>query len=65
MHGDSSTVGVPVRPSTVTSSSRGRGKAPPVEPFSGESEAMRSEEWLPTLERAATWNDWTEEDRLL
>ena len=63
MHGDSSTVHV--RPNTIPSSSRRWGKAPPVEPFSGESEAMRSEEWLPTLERAATWNDWTEEDRLL
>jgi len=63
MHVDSSTVHV--RPSTVPSSSRRQGKAPPVEPFNGESEAMRLEDWLSTLERAATWNDWTEEDRLL
>ena len=42
-----------------------RGKAPPVEPFSGESEAQRIDDWLPILERAATWNDWTEDDRLL
>ena len=63
IHVDSSTVHV--RPSTVPSSSRRRGKAPPVEPFNGESEAMRLEDWLPALERAATWNDWTEEDRLL
>ena len=45
------------------SSNRRRGKAPPVEPFNGENEAMRLEDWL--RERAATWNDWTEEDRLL
>ena len=63
MHVDSSTVHV--RPSPVPSGSRRWGKAPPVEPFNGESEAMRLEDWLPTLERAATWNDWTEEDRLL
>lgn len=42
-----------------------RGKAPPVESFSGENEAVRIDDWLPALERAATWNDWSEEDRLL
>jgi len=26
---------------------------------------MRLEDWLPGLEWTATWNDWTEEDRLL
>ncbi len=38
-----------------------RGKAPPVESFSGENEAVRIDDWLPALERAATWNDWSEE----
>ena len=52
------------RPTTRSSVQR-RGKAPPVEPFSGESKTQRIEDWLPALERAATWNDWTEEDRLL
>lgn len=42
MHLDSSTVHV--RPSTVPSGSRRQGKAPPVEPFNGESEAMRLED---------------------
>ena len=54
-----------VSPSTVPSSSRKQGKAPPVEPFNGEREAMRLEDWLPALEGAATWNDQTEEDKLL
>ena len=30
-----------------------RGKAPPVDPFTGESEEVLWEDWLPTLERAA------------
>ncbi len=42
-----------------------RGKAPPVEPFTGENEAIRFDDWLPSLERAATWNEWAEGDRLL
>ena len=52
MHVDSSTVHV--RPTTVPSSSRRRDKVPPVEPLNCESEAMRLEDWLPALERAAT-----------
>ena len=58
-------------PSTVTSerpsrsSAHRRGKAPPVEPFTGENEAIRLDDWLPALERAATWNEWAEGDRLL
>ena len=30
------------------------GKVPPVDPFTGESEEVLWEDWLPTLERAAT-----------
>ena len=37
----------------LPSSSRRRVKAPPVELFNGESEAMRLEDWLPALERKA------------
>ena len=59
VHIDSSTV------HASSSTSKRRGKALPVEPFSGEMEAVRLDDWLPALERAATWNDWTEEDRLL
>ena len=36
-----------------------RGKAPPVEPFTGEDPEMRLEDWLPTLYRASEWNGWT------
>lgn len=42
-----------------------RGRAPPVEPFAGEVETQRVDDWLPTLERAATWNEWTEDELLL
>ena len=42
-----------------------RGKAPPVDSFSGEDERMRFEEWLPALVRASAWNRWSEEDLLI
>ena len=42
-----------------------KGKAPPVDSFSGEDEAVRLDDWIPTLKRAATWNDWSEGDLLL
>ena len=42
-----------------------RGKAPPVDPFTGDSPELRIDDWLPSLERAASWNGWTEEERLI
>ena len=43
-----------------------RGKAPPVDPYTGEDpEANRFEDWLPTLERASTWNGWSDEECLM
>ena len=42
-----------------------RGKAPPVDPFTGEEPEIRLDDWLPSLERAATWNEWTEGELLL
>ena len=42
-----------------------KGKASPVDSFSGEDEAVRLDDWMPTLKRAATWNDWSEGDLLL
>ena len=42
-----------------------RGKAPPVEPFTGEDPECRLDDWLPTLRRAADWNGWTEGDLLI
>ena len=41
------------------------GKTPPVDPFTGESKEVLWEDWLPILERAATWNGWGEEEKLL
>ena len=41
------------------------GKAPLVDPFSGEDEGIRLDDWLPALARASTWNGWSEEDQLL
>ena len=42
-----------------------RGKAPPVDPFTGEEPETHLDDWLPSLKRAATWNEWTEEELLL
>lgn len=42
-----------------------RGKAPPIDYFSGEDPAMISEDCLPSLERAADWNGWTPHDKVI
>ena len=42
-----------------------RGKAPPVDPFTAENKEMRFDDWIPTLERAAAWNNWSEEEKLM
>ena len=42
-----------------------KGKAPPVDLFTGESSDVLWEDWLPTLEWTATWNNWTESEKLL
>ena len=36
-----------------------RSRAPPVDPFDGESDIL-FEDWMPGLLRAAEWNDWSE-----
>ena len=36
-----------------------RGRAPPVDTFTGEDAESRLDDWLPTLQRAADWNGWT------
>ena len=33
--------------------------------FTGEDSAVRWEDWLHTLERAATWNGWSDEESLM
>ena len=44
---------------------RRRGKAPPVEPFTGENPSELLEDWQPTLERAGHWNGWSGDEMLL
>ena len=56
----------PANQGTDSSTSRGRrGKAPPVDSFTGESSDTRLDDWLPSLKRAAEWNDWTEAELLM
>lgn len=42
-----------------------RGKAPIIDFFTGENQEIRIDDWLPALERASTWNGWTEEEWLM
>ena len=42
-----------------------RGKAPPVDAYTGENAEVRFEDWLPTLDRAVSWNGWTDEESLI
>lgn len=49
----------------ITSGQVRRGKAPPVECFSGDDADVTWDDWLTTLERAATWNGWSESEKLL
>jgi len=41
------------------------GKAPPIDSFMAEDPEIKFDDLLPTLERAATWNRWTEEETLM
>ena len=41
-----------------------QGKAPPIDPFTGENSEIRFDDWLPTLERAATRNNWTGDEMI-
>ena len=42
-----------------------QGKAPPVDPFTGEDPGVQLDDWLPALERASEWNGWSAGDLLL
>ncbi len=42
-----------------------RGKAPPVEVFTGEDPETRLEDWLSALQRTARWNGWTPDEILI
>lgn len=52
-------------PSHVCVSAPRRGKAPPVDTYSGEDPEMRLDDWLPALKTAAAWNVWSEEETLI
>ena len=41
-----------------------RGKAPPIDAFDGESLEVKFDDWYPMLQRAATWNGWSEQETL-
>ena len=56
--------GVPPAPLTEPLAHR-QGKAPPIDSFTGEDNEVRFDDWIPTLERAATWNNWTAEETLM
>ncbi len=57
-------VGVNLAPRISHAPTR-RGKAPPVDTFTGEDAETRLDDWLPALERAADWNGWTPSDVLI
>ena len=42
-----------------------RGKAPPIDAFDGEHAGITFDDWLPTLQRAAVWNGWSEDESLM
>ena len=42
-----------------------RGKAPPIDLVTAESTEVTFDDWLLTLERAATWNGWTSSEALM
>ena len=52
-------------PVTTYASSKRSGKAPPIDSFSGESEEILFDDWLPSLDRTSEWNGWKEEEKLL
>ena len=41
------------------------GKVPPIDTFTGENCDVLWEDWLPTFERVAHWNNWSEDEKLL
>ena len=42
-----------------------RGKAPLVDVFTGHNPEILLDDWLPVLQRAATWNGWTQQEHLI
>ena len=42
-----------------------RGRAPPIDLFTGEDTAVRLDDWLPGLHLALRWNNWTSDEKLI
>ena len=61
----SATAGILLPFSSTESSVQCQGKAHPIDSFTGEDNEIRFDDWLPTLERAAAWNDWTENEKVI
>ena len=58
--------GNPTLPVSLSDTSAPRhGKAPPIDAFTGEDAEIRFDDWLPMLERAAAWNNWSESETLI
>ena len=53
------------RSGRAPSTARRQGKAPPVDPFTGENPEVHFDDWLPALVCAAEWNQWTPEECLI
>ncbi|KAL5481622.1 hypothetical protein EMCRGX_G021819 [Ephydatia muelleri] len=51
--------------STSKSTGKRVGKAPPIDSFSGDCYEVQLDDWLPSLERAAEWNRWSLEEKLM
>ena len=49
----------------VTDAAARRSKPLPVDAFTGESAELQYEDWLPSLEREAVWNNWCELERFI
>ena len=49
----------------VAPRTRRPGKAPPVDPFTGEDREVRLDDWLPALQRVASWYGWSPEENLI
>ena len=56
---------VPSGPVYTTQAVQQREKAPPFDSFTAEDPEIRFDDWLPTLERAAVWNGWSQEETLM
>ena len=54
-----------ISPSPGTAHSTRMGKAPPIDCFDGQTGNIPFEDWLPTLQRAAAWNNWSDDDCLV